>query len=149
MDLQSIGISNAFTAPCFYSFQHAHAGGLQIHPNVRECLLMTYRVDIIRRTHVIYLLQILLSGLLTFNGSPLLLSGEYKEQEGRKQKKCRCITDWTIMHRYGSYKDINAFILLSLYTYVRSGHICLQAVCHIQTPDIRMHPSRYIHGLSS
>ena len=52
MDLQSIGISNAFTAPCFYSFQHAHAGGLQIHPNVRECLLMTYRVDIIRRTHV-------------------------------------------------------------------------------------------------
>ena len=52
MDLQSIGISNAFTAPCFYSFQHAHAGGLQIHPNVRVCLLMTYSVDIIRRAHV-------------------------------------------------------------------------------------------------
>ena len=55
MDLQSIGISNAFTAPCFYSFQHAHAGGLQIHPNVRVCLLMTYSTDIIRRTHVIYI----------------------------------------------------------------------------------------------
>ena len=39
MDLSSIGISNAFTAPCFYSFQHAHAGGLQIHPNVAWCFL--------------------------------------------------------------------------------------------------------------
>ncbi len=66
MDLQSIGISNAFTAPCFYSFQHAHAGGLQIHPNVRECLLMTYSVDIIRRTHVklvfIFILQTIPAG---------------------------------------------------------------------------------------
>ena len=61
MDLQSIGISNAFTAPCFYSFQHAHAGGLQIHPNVIACLLMTYSVDIIRRTHVIYIDKRLIS----------------------------------------------------------------------------------------
>ena len=59
MDLQSIGISNAFTAPCFYSFQHAHAGGLQIHPNVAGCFLdciiliaNNFLIIQIRRTHV-------------------------------------------------------------------------------------------------